>query len=266
MSTFWLSVLARLVWALAKRLQQMKSASWLIIDSVETPGGLASTDITPEGFLFGVGEHVIFSHYKYFDDCLNEALPKAEDWLVPVRPATNPPTSTSRNVGERPNEISMRPYNFKVWAVPLSKMTAIWLGERMVAPNLKLLTSNVILNKVAGNWGPNATFNWMPGLGPAVLGESSFQNMAVKRSHIWTKLGMLANAGAGGADGSQIVLFLQGALANMSSLWVEHAAQETRALRNGSAEKGFLYRQCCGLCALHPNGSHRQIPLPHGIE
>lgn len=26
-------------------------ASWLIIDSNETPGGLASTDVTPEGFV-----------------------------------------------------------------------------------------------------------------------------------------------------------------------------------------------------------------------
>lgn len=25
--------------------------SWLIIDSNETPGGLASTDVTPEGFV-----------------------------------------------------------------------------------------------------------------------------------------------------------------------------------------------------------------------
>ena len=27
-----------------------------------------------------MGGHVIFSHYKYFDDCIDEALPKAEDW------------------------------------------------------------------------------------------------------------------------------------------------------------------------------------------
>lgn len=25
--------------------------SWLIVDSNETPGGLASTDVTPEGFV-----------------------------------------------------------------------------------------------------------------------------------------------------------------------------------------------------------------------
>lgn len=27
------------------------NASWLIVDSNETPGGLASTDVTPEGFV-----------------------------------------------------------------------------------------------------------------------------------------------------------------------------------------------------------------------
>lgn len=39
-------------------------------------------------------------------------------------------------------------------------MNAIWVGERVVAPNVKLLTRNVILDKVAGNWGPNATFKF----------------------------------------------------------------------------------------------------------
>ena len=35
----------------AKRLDQINDASWMIIDSNETPGGLASTDVTPEGFV-----------------------------------------------------------------------------------------------------------------------------------------------------------------------------------------------------------------------
>ncbi|BCR86172.1 protoporphyrinogen/coproporphyrinogen oxidase [Aspergillus chevalieri] len=192
----------------AKRLQQLNSASWLIIDSNEKPGGLASTDVTPEGFLFDVGGHVIFSHYKYFDDCLEEALPRDEDWYehqrvsyvryqgrwVPypfqnnisvldkedqvksisslidaaldarARVVTDKPANfdewNRRNVGEHLNEIFMRPYNFKVWAVPPSKMNATWVGERVAAPNLKTLTNNVILNKVAGNWGPNATFKF----------------------------------------------------------------------------------------------------------
>jgi len=32
-----------------------------------------------------VGGHVIFSHYKYFDDALNEALPGKDDWFTHER-------------------------------------------------------------------------------------------------------------------------------------------------------------------------------------
>lgn len=32
-----------------------------------------------------MGGHVIFSHYKYFDDCLNEALPEPSDWYTHQR-------------------------------------------------------------------------------------------------------------------------------------------------------------------------------------
>src|SRR5438045_8137941 len=54
----------------------------------------------------------------------------------------------------------MRPYNFKVWGVPTTRMQCQWLGERVAAPDLKKVTKNVILNKTAGNWGPNATFRF----------------------------------------------------------------------------------------------------------
>lgn len=39
-------------------------------------------------------------------------------------------------------------------------MNATWLGERVAAPNLKQITKNVVLNKVAGSWGPNNTFRF----------------------------------------------------------------------------------------------------------
>ena len=39
-------------------------------------------------------------------------------------------------------------------------MNATWLGERVAAPDVKSLTKNVILEKVAGAWGPNATFRF----------------------------------------------------------------------------------------------------------
>lgn len=39
-------------------------------------------------------------------------------------------------------------------------MQAEWLGERVAAPDVKKVVSNVILGKVAGNWGPNSTFRF----------------------------------------------------------------------------------------------------------
>ncbi|KAJ5105888.1 hypothetical protein NUU61_003235 [Penicillium alfredii] len=190
----------------AKRLNQINGPSWLIVDSNETPGGLASTDVTPEGFLYDVGGHVIFSHYKYFDDCIDEALPKEEDWYTHERISyvrcqgqwvpypfqnnismlpkeeqvkcidgmidaalearvsnTKPKTFDEwivRMMGVGIADLFMRPYNYKVWAVPTTKMQCAWLGERVAAPNVKAVTTNVILNKTAGNWGPNATFRF----------------------------------------------------------------------------------------------------------
>ena len=89
-----------------------------------------------------------------------------------------------RMCGRGVADMFMRPYNFKVWAVPTSKvsppridrprtlvrtlpmltagsqMQCEWLGERVSAPDVKANVRNVILGKVAGNWGPNATFRF----------------------------------------------------------------------------------------------------------
>ena len=39
-------------------------------------------------------------------------------------------------------------------------MQCAWLGERVASPDLKTVTKNVILQRSAGNWGPNATFRF----------------------------------------------------------------------------------------------------------
>ena len=141
----------------------------MMIDSNKTPGGLASTDVTPEGFLYDVGGHVIFSHYKYFDDCIDEALPNEDDWYthqrisyvrckklwVPypfqnnisvlpkeeqvkcmdgmidaaleARVANTKPKDFDewivRMMGTGIADLFMRPYNYKVWAVPTTKVS-----------------------------------------------------------------------------------------------------------------------------------------------
>lgn len=190
----------------AKRLHQLKHIDFLIVDAQAEAGGLASTDTTAEGFLFDVGGHVIFSHYLYFDDIINEALPKPEDWyehervsyvrsknewvpypfqnnitILPVEDQVkciegmidaadvrskshdkpkNFDEWIMRMMGVGLADLFMRPYNFKVWATPTTEMQCEWLGERVAAPSLKLVVSNVLNKKTAGNWGPNATFRF----------------------------------------------------------------------------------------------------------
>lgn len=192
----------------ATRLQQLQiPGSYLIVGQEDVAGGLAGTDETPEGFLFDYGGHVIFSHYAYFDDTINKALPKEDDWyehqrvsyirsgsawvpypyqnnisqlpqseqlvaldglleaaeLRAATPTVKPVTFEQwidRNLGKGIGEMFMHPYNFKVWGVKTSEMQCKWLGERVAAPNLKVVIKNAITRTPAGNWGPNATFRF----------------------------------------------------------------------------------------------------------
>lgn len=56
--------------------------------------------------------------------CLNSLIDAALE--ARARPATDKPSNFDewniRNIGDRLNEIFMRPYNFKVWAVPTTKV------------------------------------------------------------------------------------------------------------------------------------------------
>ena len=70
----------------AARLNQLGFPSWTLVESALEPGGLASTQVTPEGFLFDMGGHVIFSHYEYFDELLDSAVGSGpEHWNVHER-------------------------------------------------------------------------------------------------------------------------------------------------------------------------------------
>ncbi len=64
-----------------------RKSSWLLLDAASGAGGLACTDVTPEGFLFDMGGHVIFSHYDYFDQLLDAAMGGngPEHWAVHER-------------------------------------------------------------------------------------------------------------------------------------------------------------------------------------
>jgi protoporphyrinogen oxidase len=64
----------------ALRLLELNHSDFLLIDSADVPGGLASSTIDPQGFTWDFGGHVQFSHYEKFDEYMDLALP-ADDWL-----------------------------------------------------------------------------------------------------------------------------------------------------------------------------------------
>lgn len=49
-----------------------------------------------------------------------------------------------RVMGKGIADIFMRPYNFKVWAVPTDKMQCSWLGERVATANVAKVVENVL--------------------------------------------------------------------------------------------------------------------------
>jgi protoporphyrinogen oxidase len=69
----------------AWRLAEHGHRNWLLVDAAETPGGLASSVVDPHGFTWDLGGHVLFSHYRYFDALMDQAL--GEHWLEHEREA-----------------------------------------------------------------------------------------------------------------------------------------------------------------------------------
>lgn len=64
----------------AYRLKDLGENDYLLIDRNDWIGGLASSFVDKNGFTWDIGGHVQFSHYKYFDDAMDQAL-GVDGWL-----------------------------------------------------------------------------------------------------------------------------------------------------------------------------------------
>jgi len=62
------------------RLKELGVSDFLILEKEDYIGGLATSFTDDNGFVWDVGGHVQFSHYKYFDDLMEKALGE-EGWL-----------------------------------------------------------------------------------------------------------------------------------------------------------------------------------------
>ncbi|KAF6252642.1 hypothetical protein COO60DRAFT_504963 [Scenedesmus sp. NREL 46B-D3] len=65
-----------------------------------------------------------------------------------------------RVMGNGIADLFMRPYNFKVWAVPTTEMQCEWLGERVATVDIARAISNVLEGREDAGWGPNAVFRF----------------------------------------------------------------------------------------------------------
>ena len=62
--------------------------------------------------------------------------------------------------GEGLVEVFMRPYNEKVWAHPVSMLSAGWVGERVAGADVERLLRNAAADTDDISWGPNNTFRY----------------------------------------------------------------------------------------------------------
>ena len=69
----------------AWRLHERDYRRWSLFEAASGAGGLASSVIDAQGFTWDLGGHVLFSHYKYFDELMDRALGDA--WVEHVREA-----------------------------------------------------------------------------------------------------------------------------------------------------------------------------------
>jgi len=69
----------------AWRLAEHGHEDWLLLDQAPGPGGLSTSVVDDAGFTWDLGGHVLFSHYRYFDHLMQQALGDA--WFEHEREA-----------------------------------------------------------------------------------------------------------------------------------------------------------------------------------
>jgi protoporphyrinogen oxidase len=56
------------------RLRELGYTNFVMLESRGKVGGLASSEVSPNGFTYDIGGHVLFSHYEYFDRLFDKLM------------------------------------------------------------------------------------------------------------------------------------------------------------------------------------------------
>lgn len=58
----------------AYRLHELGYEDFIVLEARENAGGLASSEVSRNGFTYDIGGHVLFSHFRYFDELFDRML------------------------------------------------------------------------------------------------------------------------------------------------------------------------------------------------
>jgi protoporphyrinogen oxidase len=100
----------------AWRLHELGHDNWDLYEAADHPGGLAASVTDAHGFVWDMGGHVLFSHYKYFDRLMVTALGDA--WVEHIREAW---------VWMRDRWIPY-PFQNNIWRLPADDLMACLTG------------------------------------------------------------------------------------------------------------------------------------------
>jgi protoporphyrinogen oxidase len=182
----------------AQKLTAVGFKDWILLERHTYAGGLAASFTDDRGFTWDQGGHVIFSHYPEFDQMLEDtcggdllfhrrrSFVNVGNSLVPY-PLQNNLRHLPRDqalaalsgLGHAPGgsptmpfdqwlmstfgdglcRLFLQPYNQKVWATDLSRMSSQWVAERVSVVSFDRALRNLLVSDHdESDWGPNSTF------------------------------------------------------------------------------------------------------------
>lgn len=169
------------------RLTELGHDNFVLYEKNNYVGGLAASFTDEKGFTWDVGGHVLHSHYPYFDAMFESVMKgqyythKRESWvwiagrfvpypfqnnihLLPEEMRRECDDGLQHRSDKSSNNFAdwivntygkgiarhfLLPYNKKVWAYPLEKMSTQWVSDRIAPSHLR-----------GSTWGPNAVFHY----------------------------------------------------------------------------------------------------------
>ena len=169
------------------RLNELGYKNWELYEANENIGGLSASFKDKQGFTWDIGGHIFFSNFEYFNnleknllgkdyleherksyiwmedrfiayplqnnikDLHKETLVECLKGLIEIKKKKKSPQNFKewvfKTFGKGLADNFMVPYNNKVWAYPLNKMSKDWIANRVSKINISKKKGVLIMNK-----------------------------------------------------------------------------------------------------------------------